>query len=148
MLFKFFTYDEFSDFMYDFNSYEWTLKSDENESFEGFHYFSPMNFQVGFYKEKCLVAFNEKEDPHDIVGLIWFGEYGPSGLPTHQAVSFIDVRKDCRRRGIATALIKKFDSYIDRSRPMYISQLSDEGKLCHIGELFKNNLHTDVIVGY
>ena len=62
MIFKFFTYNEFSDFMYDFNSYEWALKSDKDDSFEGFRYFSPMNFQVGFDKEKCLVAFNEKED--------------------------------------------------------------------------------------
>ena len=144
MLFKVYTYNEISDFMYDFKKYEWKLNINKHQSFEGFHYFSLHCLQHGFNGEKCLIAFDKKETPQNIIGVLWFGEYGFT--TKQQSVSFIDVRKDCRQKGIATALIKEFNNYIDKSRPLYLSQLSQDGKNCHIDTIFKKYINTEIIV--
>lgn len=144
MFTKFFNFEDFQNFMYDFKKYGWALNTnDSNDSFCGFRYFSPCCFQMGHSLEKCLVAFDEKEDPQDIIAIIWFGEYGYSSK--YQGLSYIDVREDWKRKGVATYLIKNFNNYIDHSRPICISQLSDQGQLCHLDEIFKKYLTTEVV---
>ena len=144
LIIKQFSFNDFSNFMYDYKNYTgWRLPLNEDALFNGFRYFGYFPLQFGFEKEKILVAFNnQKERPEDIVGIIWFGEYGPENL---QSISFIDVRTDCQHQGVATSLIKELDKYLDKNKSLSLSALSDDGKRYHIDDVFKKYITTKVI---
>ena len=144
MKFKIFSFNEFSDFMYDYKNYTgWRLKMTDF-IFNGFKYFGSYPLQYGFDKEKILVAFKgEDELPENIIGIIWFGNYGPE---MQQAISFIDVRTDFQHQGIATALIKELNNHLDKDKPLCLSSLSNDGLRYHIDEVFKRHITTTNVV--
>lgn len=147
LIIKLFSFNDFSNFMYDYKNYiGWRLKMNNDFLFNGFRYFGSYPLQYGFEKEKILVAFKgQKELPEDIIGLIWFGDYGPE---MQQAISFIDVRTDYQHQGVATALIKELDNHLDKNKPLCLSSLSNDGLRCHIDEVFKRYITTDVVVKF
>lgn len=144
---KLFSFDEFNDFIFDFNLYEYKLKSDKHNSFngfEGFRYFSPSCLHHGNNKEKILVAFKDSEKAENIIGLIWYGDYGYSN--NHQAVSFIDVKENYRNQGVATFLIKELNQHLCCEQPLYLSRLSNDGQKYHIDKLFERFITATSII--
>ena len=135
-----FTGFEFANYMYDFDKYKYRIYADREGVFEGFRYFSVSCLNATFQGENVIAAIDNRE----VVGVLFFGEYGFQHK--QQALSFIDVRKDRRREGIAKMMAKELYNHIDHNRPFYLSQLSDEGAICHIDDIIKRSLlDVDVI---
>lgn len=130
-----FTGFEFANYMYDFNEYRYKIDADREGVFEGFHYFAVSCLNATFDGENVIAAIEDGK----VIGVLFFGEYGFPGS-TQQALSFIDVHKDYRRQGIAKMMAKELYNHIDHNRPFYLSQLSDEGKRCHIDDVIQRSL--------
>lgn len=132
---KKFTGFEFRNFMYDFDKYDYKIPYNREGIFEGFHYFGTSCLNATFQGENVIAVI----DNNEVVGVLFFGEYGFPGS-NQQALSFIDVHKDYRRQGIAKLMAKELYNYIDHNRPFYLSQLSEEGKTCHIDDVIQRSL--------
>ena len=83
--------------------------------FRGFTYFCPEEISdPGCNKPRYLVAFaKNSSDPSDITGVLKVHEF-PNGQQSHyQGIMYIDVHRDHRRQGIATALFGELDNILD-----------------------------------
>lgn len=146
---KKFTFDQMLDLVYNYNNSSnrgWILPITKEYCFENFYYFAPSNFGFGGFcdhpNEEFIVAFKN----NIIIGVICYGIYGYDHK--YQAVSFIDVHKQYRNKGVATELIKELNNHIDKSQPLVLSSLSQEGKKYHIDEVFKKYIDTEIKLDY
>lgn len=116
-----------------------TINDSNHHQFAGFHYFSWDNLGQANY----LTALIDNK----IVGIIKIGEYG-EGCYYRQSINYIDIRKDCKNKGLASLMISKLDNFLNPNLPLVVTDESDEGKKCHIFEHFKNNIHKVPVYGY
>ena len=96
----------------------------------GFRYFDPhtVNGKVGY-----LCAMYEGE----IVGVIHYGTWRDN---PYQSISYIDIHNAYKRKGIAKGLIKELNKYLDKSKPLVLTDVSEEGKAANMEEEFKRGI--------
>ena len=120
-----FDYDKF---------YDGFWRQSGNHLYIGFHYFQ--NEFSGFYKNdswKWVLAFDKNDN---IIGVIKYGTYG-EGKNAHYGLNFIDVRYDCRGKKVATRMIEFLSKNFPNEYIFILSDESDMGKECHMGDTFK-----------
>lgn len=94
----------------------------------GFHYFQLDDYSNS--KMNYLVA----ETKGVIIGVI---KYGPSSMLKGDTVlSYIDVSKKYRNKGIATAMFKELSKHI-KEDVLYVTKESEEGRKCHMLDICK-----------
>lgn len=143
MNFECLDFNEFYAKYYDYSIYDFKIKVDDNNSFEGFKYFSPMIFNQIGGDDKLLIC---TDNSNNILGVICFGTYGYEN-EKYEALSFIDVNINFRNQGIATKLANKLNKYLNPIYDkFYLSKLTDNGKLCHMDEVFKNCINKEVVI--
>lgn len=110
-----------------------------NDTFFGFKYFSPedlnricLNNDVES-KYFCIM-FNDF-----ILGIIKLSEYsfGQVSNSKYLSISYISVHYKYKNQGLATMMIKHLNDYLDNSLPLVGTRMSEEGKKCHIDNVFK-----------
>lgn len=139
--------DEILDYIYDKkNGTTKYLKDESHSIFAGFHYFGNMAFETHRFEHYYIVAlYNET-----IVGVISVKAYDKSrnydGSLLLKFISYIDVREDCKRMGLANKLI----SYLNKIESDLIigTDMSVEGKLANIHNVFKRHLNTKWFSSY
>lgn len=105
----------------------------------GFHYFTVRDVFSGEPTKDYLVALYKGQ----IVGIMKYGLWGQE-----QSVSYIDVLINCRKKGIATLMIKELDKHL---YPMYELHLTDESELghkCGMAKLFKKHIKSTIVKDY
>jgi hypothetical protein len=119
-------------------------RSGGHYEFEGFHYFTPdcihyWNQSNPNSKYKFIVARTPSETgPHSIVGVTLIGQYEEE--PPYKAIQFIDVRRDYKRRGVATSMIKTLDLILANNEILVGSSLSEEGIQSNLHNLVRRYL--------
>ena len=98
----------------------------------GFHYayIEPSRHSENEFRYVCAIYKGK------IIGVIKIGLYGYQEKD-HQAICYIDVMETCRRKGVASYMIKHIDRYLFDDYPLMITQESELGEKCHIAEKFK-----------
>lgn len=127
--------------IYSWNRYEYMLEIDDNNSFKGFHYFSPVNFDY-YAKEDFIVAFNENSE---IIGVLAYGWYGFKNEEKYRGFSFIDVRMDYRNKGVSKELIKELSKQFKKDDSLTVSKLSNDGRNFHVLENIKKFINCKII---
>jgi hypothetical protein len=111
------------------------------EVYHNFHYLS--HYTIGFRSFSSsdrpdidyVVAFLNKK----IVGVLCFYPNANYGENIY-SISYIDVRKDQRNKGIATEIYKKLNEHVNQSMIVYGTQPSVMGELCKLQEIRKRYL--------
>lgn len=123
----------------DYSKFSWVSPDVMNEFghhiFYGFHYFSMTDiFGTQAPGVKFLIAYLNGLP----VGAIKFGVWPLS--PDHQSVAFIDVNKTVRRKGVATAMVRELNKYLDKNLPLHLTAESEEGQEAKISKVFKREI--------
>lgn len=125
---KFSKRDEFFDFLWENDCGQFSTV--------GFHYFKHNEvFSSYAYDNNYLLAIDSNET---IVGIIKYGTYSTG--KNHLGLNYIDVRKDCRNKGVAKKLIKKFAEIVEKNLPLILSDESNMGHKCNMGKHFKEEI--------
>ena len=109
-----------------------------NSSIAGFTYLKSSRISAG--KKYLCALYNNK-----IVGVIHFGIWSDN---PYQSVSYIDICKPYRNKGIANELIKKLNNYLDKSLPLVLTELSDLGEKAKMDVAFKTKIKVVKVYSY
>lgn len=103
--------------------------------FEGFRYFSPIDFKqqeigtrfiLATYKEEIVGVMKTKRYAQD--NHAYVDEKEKRTIPNYIAIRYVDVREDFKRRGMASALYKHLNTRLNSSDTVISSPLSAEGE--------------------
>lgn len=128
---------------YDDNPYFTGFSTNKNNHrhLSGFHYLS---LDESDRNQKILLCKLEGQ----IVGAIKHGIYDTDGRIPHYGLAYIDVNINYRNKGIAKIMIKELNKYLEPSLPLFLTDESDMGKICHIEKLFLENVYATECVPY
>lgn len=103
----------------------------------------PLRFLTGF-RYVCNIDYKESEKNDFIVALCDDIVVGVLKLGTiyeknykYRYISFVDVKKDYRQRGIAKLLYQQIESVLDNDRKVVSSFLTKDGKNAKLDKLLK-----------
>lgn len=130
-----YTTKELDALLFDRDLWEFKIKTQNNGCgvyyFENFHYFSPEHLikENDFY-----IIAHDSNNLTNILGVLKYGWYGGN-----IAVTYIDIHRQYKRKGIATQLIARFNDILTQYNTKYLelSRLSNEGKQANIDLVFK-----------
>ena len=117
-----------------------TCDSSNHSHIAGFHYF---NLDMDAKKD-FLVC----KQGNTYLGVIKYGIYDNYGSVKHQGLPYIDVNQKYQQNGIATLMIQQLNKYLDKDIPLFLTRESDQGKLCHMENLFLKYINTTICVPY
>lgn len=117
--------------------------------FEGFHYFSPEDFKEHEVGTRFIVA--TEQSTGEVVGVLKFKRYDSEdhsfvseenavSTTNYVAVRYVNVRSDCKRRGIAKKLYEELNESVVHADAVIGSGLSEEGRLAKLGEIRKETI--------
>lgn len=141
IVFKYITKNDLFNMYYDSDRSEYKLpiinKRGTFGTFLGFRYFSPMDIRDNYFlcdfedNSKFLCAlYNDV-----IIGAIKTC-YVNDKFP-YLCVSYIDVHKDFKSKGLGRILVQQLNKLLDNTLVLVGTPLSDEGKKCHMDEVFR-----------
>ena len=107
----------------------------------GFHYLS---LDESDRNQKILLCKLDGQ----IIGAVKHGLYEGYGHIPHQGLAYIDVNINYRNLGIAKMLIKELDNYLDKTLPLFLTDESDMGRLCHMERLFVEHIKSTDCIPY
>lgn len=100
--------------------------------YEGFHFFSPYDLNMKSITEYyCVIAIDREE----IRGIMLL--YQDSYHPLTYNISYIDVRKDYQRQGIAKGLYSELNGLLTPNNVVIGTDLTDDGKAAKLKKLRK-----------
>lgn len=128
---------------YDDNPYFNGFSRNENNHrhIAGFHYLS---LDESDRNQKILLCKLEGQ----IIGAIKHGIYDGYGNIPHQGLAYIDVNINYRNQGIAKLMIKELNNYLDKTLPLFLTDESEMGQICHMEKLFLENIHITDCISY
>ena len=109
-----------------------------NKSLAGFRYLKSLSIHPN---KKYLCAIYDNR----IIGVIGFVEWRNYG---YQLVAYVDVCKPYRNKGLANELIKQLNSYLDKSLPLVLTELSEMGERARMDLAFKNKIKAVKVYTY
>lgn len=148
--FKYISREELYNSLNDKNSGDYIMpifeKYGSSGSFFGFRYFTPSDLIQNYYytdkqdRTKYLCAmYNDF-----VIGIVKVA-YVDEGVK-YLCISYIDVHKDFKRRGISKLLVQKLNEYLDNSLILVGTPLSDEGSLCKMDEVFGKYITNTIFI--
>ncbi|KJD43307.1 GNAT family N-acetyltransferase [Paenibacillus terrae] len=105
--------------------------------YEGFHFFSPHDFNMASIMEYyCIIAI----EGVDVRGVMLL--YQDPQHPLTYSISYVDVRKDHQRQGIAKSLYTTLNGLLSPNNVVIGTDLTVEGKAAKLKRLRKKTITT------
>lgn len=111
--------------------------SNGSRVYEGFHFFSPIDFNMASIMEYYCVMAVEGIDVRGVMLL-----YQDPQHPLSYSISYVDVRKDHQRQGIAKGLYVTLNGFLSQDNIVIGTDLTDKGKSAKLDRLRKKTITT------
>ena len=115
--------------------------------FLGFDIFCPLHLTDWRSPQRENTFYVVATYGNDVVGVLRYISFHAEkyGKERHYALLYIDVHKNHRRKGIATALIKQWDKHWDKTMPVNICKLTKSAIEANLIHLVEKNIRMKLV---